>query len=402
MSIPILEYVDVLIGLAIVMMIIATVALSLSQALLKMFDARARYLSLGLHRVLQQLDSTAFPAQAKTLADLVLKHPSVCQVRSPVSRLLITIAARIPVLRKWLPAVMSLRGEVVLREELAVCLLEIASGDVTWEDSGSGDDDEDKAAAAVIALRQALAEGGIADPLATLDAYRLQAMQNEQAHPEQSAAQWRSQALAQVAPTPFMATLFQSFDTAMARATASFGSEAQIWVTLTALVIVIVLQLDTFTLVRRLSADDAYRAALVAEAQRLDTEAGSSAAPVFPDANGTCTQSDQLQRQRCEVNAALQVLHTPALDIWPTSPSAPVDAAPTHAREWLTFQYTRATTLLYSAVTTPGILVTWLLVSLGAPFWYDLLKNLFQLRSLLAQRDQKDRTERASATGAQN
>jgi hypothetical protein len=40
------------------------------------------------------------------------------------------------------------------------------------------------------------------------------------------------------------------------------------------------------------------------------------------------------------------------------------------------------------------LLLSWVLVSLGAPFWYDVLKNVMGLRSSLAQKDDKDREDR--------
>ena len=41
-----------------------------------------------------------------------------------------------------------------------------------------------------------------------------------------------------------------------------------------------------------------------------------------------------------------------------------------------------------------GILVSALLLNLGAPFWYNSLKNLLRLRSLIAQKDDDQRTAR--------
>jgi hypothetical protein len=46
-----------------------------------------------------------------------------------------------------------------------------------------------------------------------------------------------------------------------------------------------------------------------------------------------------------------------------------------------------------------GMLVTALLLSLGAPFWYNMLSRLLQLRSALAFKDDKQRSERQDATG---
>jgi hypothetical protein len=51
----------------------------------------------------------------------------------------------------------------------------------------------------------------------------------------------------------------------------------------------------------------------------------------------------------------------------------------------------------WSQVNPVGILVTGLLLSLGAPFWYNSLSRLLQLRSALAVKDDKQRAERQGA-----
>jgi hypothetical protein len=42
----------------------------------------------------------------------------------------------------------------------------------------------------------------------------------------------------------------------------------------------------------------------------------------------------------------------------------------------------------------PGILITIALLSLGAPFWFNILKNLTNLRTRLMQTEEKERIER--------
>jgi hypothetical protein len=46
--------------------------------------------------------------------------------------------------------------------------------------------------------------------------------------------------------------------------------------------------------------------------------------------------------------------------------------------------------------TALGILLSWVLLSLGAPFWYDALKNLLKLRPSAAAAEEKNRTDRAT------
>jgi hypothetical protein len=45
-----------------------------------------------------------------------------------------------------------------------------------------------------------------------------------------------------------------------------------------------------------------------------------------------------------------------------------------------------------------GILLSWLLLSLGAPFWYDTLKDLLKLRSSLASKEEDQRKDRQADT----
>ncbi len=46
---------------------------------------------------------------------------------------------------------------------------------------------------------------------------------------------------------------------------------------------------------------------------------------------------------------------------------------------------------------TLGVIVSWALLSLGAPFWYDMLKNLLKLRPALAGTEEAQRKDRAAS-----
>ena len=48
----------------------------------------------------------------------------------------------------------------------------------------------------------------------------------------------------------------------------------------------------------------------------------------------------------------------------------------------------------FTAGKIPGILLSTLLLSLGAPFWYSRLQDLLRMRSALAQKDDQQRTIR--------
>jgi hypothetical protein len=52
----------------------------------------------------------------------------------------------------------------------------------------------------------------------------------------------------------------------------------------------------------------------------------------------------------------------------------------------------------WGGVNVVGVLVTCLLLSLGAPFWYSALGRLLQLRSALAFKDDAQRAERQTSS----
>ena len=426
MDFPVLKYVDVLIGFSFVMLLVATVALTISQTLMNMMAARVRHLTSGLEQLIRQLHPELLDAHANYIAKLVLRHPLVGRPPGVGARL------RALVLKPWHGATgrerkvpTTLPGSVIQRGELAFCLLEWAAGDSPLDlpfeapavveskqkrqirkasgvlhsalqqtnnpaalaalneatlafDAGPGPGAALPPAA--IQARQALVAAlkfrGIEDPLATFRAVKLQALANEKDKPEQAAHLWRSQALAQVAPSDALATIHQYFDATMARVTASFGTEAQLWVSAIALVVVGFLQLDAIQLVKRLSMDDKYRAALVAEAEKLNTTTDGK--PVFDSLTDDACQkaTDETTLDRCRIRESVNLLKSPTLDIWPK-----------HKNWWPA-----------SGKTAAGMFIAWLLVSLGAPFWYDMIKNLFNLRSVLAQKEEGDRGRRDGTT----
>jgi hypothetical protein len=427
-DLPVLKYLDVLIGLSLVMLLAATVALTISQALLNLWSSRARHLAWAIERLVHQIHPAILGPHAGEMSWLILQHPLVCLPRNPVGRAISWLKRKLrdalPVsARPYVSVVPRAHARVVLREELVLCLLEWATPDGAWSMGFDAESSVDAAGQRRVALTRALRARGIEDPAATLKAVKLQAMANERDHPDQSAEVWRSRALAQCAPSEFLATVYAAFDNAMARATTTFGREAQTWVSLVALGLVLVVQLDAVQLVRRLSIDDAYRTKLVEHAEKMTT-AIDAACPALPAApaggpppgapaaaspdcdptnpadvarvvgtlqGSNCEQPalPAVEREKCRIQASLASLRSPALDLWPEAGAAgaTVPWAPTRypaVNAWATQVWPKL----------PGILLSWLLVSLGAPFWYDLLKNLFKLRSLLAQKDDADRTER--------
>jgi len=54
----------------------------------------------------------------------------------------------------------------------------------------------------------------------------------------------------------------------------------------------------------------------------------------------------------------------------------------------------------WSGTRIPGVILSALLLSLGAPFWYEMLKNLLKLRSVAASKDDDQRKERQTSQTA--
>jgi hypothetical protein len=61
-------------------------------------------------------------------------------------------------------------------------------------------------------------------------------------------------------------------------------------------------------------------------------------------------------------------------------------------------EWVRPNQLRLDAVMTPGILLTWILLSLGAPFWYEMLKDTLRLRPELARHEEQQRKDRQDDT----
>ena len=223
-------------------------------------------------------------------------------------------------------------------------------------------------AAARHALAGALKRSGIEDPAATLRAVRAKVVENERAQPDLPASRWRSNAIADCAPCDFVAKLHASFDNTMARVTDAFSGESRLWVVAASLLVAVGLQFDTFALVQRLSVNDSDRAAFVATA--LDFQRQSPDAP----------NADALQR---EAGESIASLGQSSLDLLPVivtpRPGDSLGPFGPYLPDWKS---------------VPGVLFSWVLLSLGAPFWFDALKNLLKLRSVLAKQDEKDRETR--------
>ncbi len=237
-------------------------------------------------------------------------------------------------------------GTVVHREELTKLLMELAAGDGAQQ----------LEPAVQTLLMKTFAEHGIPDPAATLDNIRTVSLRLEKSNPELSSVARANLAILHEAESKFVAKINTWFDQTMDRVSERFTISVRGTTTWCGFVLAVVLQLDAIALVNRLSVDDAVRASLVKQAESATKQAAPTTGDLY------------------------EVFTTQGLVALPKYPD----------------DFAKLADLRHFT----GILFTTLLLSLGAPFWYNALKQLLQLRSKLAQADDSQRKQRQSTQDA--
>ena len=155
------------------------------------------------------------------------------------------------------------------------------------------------------------------------------------------------------------------YDDSMERVSGWYKRRVQLTLAVIGLAVAITLNVDTLQIVRTLWVDTTVRAAVIAEAGRI-------------------TQTGKQQPQGLKA-AAEQVQQIKALNIplgWKLKAHDPRDL-PHSARLW--------------AEKVLGILITTLALTLGAPFWFDLLSKIVRLRGSGAPPPASDATRSGDA-----
>ena len=330
-----LKTLDVLIGLSVVMLLMSMIVTVITQFFTTVVNSRGKHLLQGVADILRQVDPKMERAVAERIAAAVLLHPLV---RGAGGKL----------------------GGVIHREELTKLLLELASGDSA----------QPLAADAKAALQKSLVQSGVCrdgtpeeiesqirDTIKNIGAL---ALQLELTHPELTNNARARIAILQQASSAFVGKLNLWFDQTMDRVADRFTQHTRYVTFAGGLLLALVIQLDTAALVSRLSSDDALRSSLVADAQ-----------------NVTKNANPNLRLNGSEV----QNIH----DLMTNN----VVGVPSGWSDW-TNRWSGDNALMKLL----GILLSAVLLSLGAPFWYNALQNLIRMRSLVAAKDDQQRQER--------
>jgi len=190
------------------------------------------------------------------------------------------------------------------------------------------------------------------DPQSLLAHLRRATLELSMERPDLAAAAVRSTAMARTPVSGLASEVFGVFDSTMDQVSDRFTSQSRKLVAFFGIALALALPLDTFDLLQRFSRSDAARDQAVALAQTLT--ANESAASV-----------------------AFAKLQAAEIIVIPASPA-----------EWLA---------RWKKVNAVGVAASALLLTLGAPFWFHVLKDLLKLRSDVAGQESQDRAQRQAS-----
>jgi hypothetical protein len=175
----------------------------------------------------------------------------------------------------------------------------------------------------------------------------------------------------------FQAALERSFNEAMDRVSGWYKRKVQLFLFVIALVVVALFNADSFQIGKTLWQNGAVRAAVVAQATGTVKKGAASVCGTSKSAGSKSAQSSDTPVQK----AVTCVTHVKQLGFpigWSGAPSI---------RNWGAF---------FAKIL--GLLITAIAVLLGAPFWFDTLSKLAQLRGTgAAPGDKNSNTSKSSA-----
>jgi hypothetical protein len=344
MDISILRYLDVLIGFALVMALTSSFVTVLTQIVNTRSKTRSAILEKGIAALLKRADPS-LAAHADIIAEAVIEWQH---------------ASGYPKEKR----------DVIVREQLIRILLEIVS------------DPSVSKSAIPAEAKDALATLFSADAGSLLEKIDSKACELEVQHPELARHVINTQAILEANPGKFVNALMTRFDAMSESLTAIFTANSHRVTFLLSVLVALALPLDTIDLLQRLSSDDKLRNALVSEAIR-DSSAHEQAdrlqANQAPPATASNTNAQIVDPAM--VQKAWGELNDPKLNL-------------VSRGGWSKILRFDQPSKAYYAEFILGCFLSALLMTLGAPFWFEALKNLLKLRSSLAKTDDEARETR--------
>jgi hypothetical protein len=357
----VLQTLDVLIGFTLVMLIMSMAVTMLTQFFgTWLFELKGKALREVIARLLAMLDRGLPPTEASEIANHILRDPLVAQPRLFSSS--------------------NSLATVVHREELVKLVLDFASnGDAeraaAAAQSGSADSRSD-IEKLQDRLRQSLKNNGIDDPAGVLNGIRAAILELEKTRPELSTSMRAAAAVLNNAASDFLAKVNSWFDQSIDRASDIFTAQIRMVTFTVSLLVVLLFQLNSFQLINRLSVDKELRDRVVASAiERANPPAAAQ------------SNTDKNKQEALPKKSIPQIIKDSGAD---QLDDLGLIAFPRSFDDWSNRWGEGYDQLMQLA----GLILSALLLSLGAPFWYSMLANLVKLRSVIAGKDDAQRTER--------
>jgi hypothetical protein len=166
------------------------------------------------------------------------------------------------------------------------------------------------------------------------------------------------------------------YDTNMDRITGTMKSDHTRWYTMVvAIVMTLVLNADTITIARYLYSNDAARAAVAARAYETGTDKKIKAEmdSLRQKAGSDTAAIRSLQQLETAVNAKLQTINTAHAALKKSMPVGWQKEEFSVDREWWEWP-------LFFLLKLAGLALTALAVMMGAPFWFDVLNKVSNIR----------------------
>lgn len=248
----------------------------------------------------------------------------------------------------WLPFGFG-ATEAIGREEFVLMLLRNAGNGGPW--------------AKLNTTIQAITKQSPADLLKSVE---LAILAEETTNPDAPAHVWRTNALAKAAPE-LTARLFAQFDDIMTRTDDNTAYSTKVASTALALVFLVIYPVNTLDMITRLATEKTVATVLAEEAAKTNDQKQLLNAvkkqAIFGD---TFDQTNKFWS-----------------DIYRTCGDS---------------RLCHLTTAPKNALSQPGVLATWVLLGMGAPFWQGLLDKLLGLRSKTTAKTENERAQRAAKT----
>ena len=409
----ILERLDTIIAFVVILAGVSLLVTVFTQVVSAFLGLRGANLRWGIETLLKELDPS-LKAYAATITEHVLHHPLISD--STLSRM------GFKLLDRWKLASAIRKEELI---EILYLLVQPAQGSKSRDRAGA---EGDPARRTADPWRAALLKSFEQFNEKPADQLTLAASEVKKVFAEDSAK--AEQVIAQLMRTAgqFTDNIDRWFDAMMDRASQRFATQTRVWTIIFSVVVALALHLDAQKLLVRLSTDAEMRSRLIASADALSNRAGEI---LVPSADGASTAYVQAMKRLIDTHKTeLSTLGEPpgfpdlsGARKWLSTrlKAANIQDAEKYQQEYdalvpqaallkaadnlqAIWEENLAFQLIPDPYPTPwydysalgwlhlwGTLASAALLSLGAPFWFNALKTLSNLRPVVASREQKER-----------